>query len=111
MQVAEKKLPHLVTPLPGPKAKQIVERDHMVVSPSYTRDYTTWSSRRPIPAIIPWSQRLASARLSKMSTATLSRFCCRNCRRGNRALPSQGRRRNPEASFRIDSHVLHGFLL
>jgi len=39
MQIAEKKLPHLVTALPGPKAKQIVKRDHKVVSPSYTRDY------------------------------------------------------------------------
>jgi 4-aminobutyrate aminotransferase len=41
MQVAERKMkiPHIVTPLPGPKAKQIVERDHRVVSPSYTRDY------------------------------------------------------------------------
>ncbi len=42
MQVAEKKvskLPRLVTALPGPKAKKIVERDHEVVSPSYTRDY------------------------------------------------------------------------
>ena len=33
------KLPHLVTELPGPKAKQLVERDAAVVSPSYTRDY------------------------------------------------------------------------
>jgi len=39
MQTAEMKLPHIVTPLPGPKAKKIVERDHRVVSPSYTRDY------------------------------------------------------------------------
>src|SRR5579863_951373 len=39
MQVAERKLPHLVTALPGPKAKEIVARDHAVVSPSYTRDY------------------------------------------------------------------------
>lgn len=41
MQVAEKmrKLPHLVTALPGPKAREIVERDHKVISPSYTRDY------------------------------------------------------------------------
>jgi 4-aminobutyrate aminotransferase len=39
MQVVERKLPHLVTALPGPKAKQIVDRDHKVVSPSYTRDY------------------------------------------------------------------------
>ncbi len=33
------KLPHLITPLPGPKAKQLVERDAHVISPSYTRDY------------------------------------------------------------------------
>src|SRR5579871_6518872 len=33
------KLPQIVTKLPGPKAKEIVERDHSVVSPSYTRDY------------------------------------------------------------------------
>ncbi len=36
---ATAKLPHLVTELPGPKAKQLVERDAAVVSPSYTRDY------------------------------------------------------------------------
>src|ERR1700741_1533619 len=36
---ATAKLPHLVTALPGPKAKQLVERDRAVVSPSYTRDY------------------------------------------------------------------------
>jgi 4-aminobutyrate aminotransferase len=36
---APAKLPHLVTELPGPKAKQLVERDAAVVSPSYTRDY------------------------------------------------------------------------
>ena len=35
----EAKLPHLITPLPGPKAQQIVERDRQVLSPSYTRDY------------------------------------------------------------------------
>ncbi|HTR47354.1 MAG TPA: acetyl ornithine aminotransferase family protein [Verrucomicrobiae bacterium] len=43
MQVAEKtkmrKLPHLVTALPGPNAKEIVARDDKVISPSYTRDY------------------------------------------------------------------------
>src|ERR1700690_3080421 len=35
----DSKLPHLITELPGPKAKNLVERDHHVVSPSYTRDY------------------------------------------------------------------------
>jgi 4-aminobutyrate aminotransferase len=32
-------LPHLITPLPGPRAKAIIERDRNVLSPSYTRDY------------------------------------------------------------------------
>jgi 4-aminobutyrate aminotransferase len=32
-------LPSIQTPLPGPKARAIVERDHAVLSPSYTRDY------------------------------------------------------------------------
>src|ERR1700677_1605161 len=39
IQVQEAKLPKLVTALPGPKAKVIVEQDHKLLSPSYTRDY------------------------------------------------------------------------
>src|SRR5271168_4449111 len=35
----DSKLPHLITELPGPKAKKLVDRDHHVVSPSYPRDY------------------------------------------------------------------------
>lgn len=31
--------PHIKTPLPGPKAKSLIERDAKVVSPSYTRGY------------------------------------------------------------------------
>src|SRR5436309_14721841 len=31
--------PHIKTPLPGPKAKAIIDRDKTVVSPSYTRGY------------------------------------------------------------------------
>src|SRR5438552_9226244 len=31
--------PHIRTPLPGPKAKAIIDRDAAVVSPSYTRGY------------------------------------------------------------------------
>src|SRR5712691_9906517 len=31
--------PDIKTPLPGPKARAIVERDRQFVSPSYTRDY------------------------------------------------------------------------
>jgi 4-aminobutyrate aminotransferase len=41
----ETKLPHLITPLPGPKAKQLVERDGQVISPSYTRDYPLVAKR------------------------------------------------------------------
>ncbi len=32
-------LPQIVTPLPGPRAKAIIERDAKVLSPSYTRSY------------------------------------------------------------------------
>jgi 4-aminobutyrate aminotransferase len=32
-------LPNLITPLPGPRAKDIIARDSRVLSPSYTRDY------------------------------------------------------------------------
>ena len=32
-------VPEIRTPLPGPKAKAIIERDSKYVSPSYTRDY------------------------------------------------------------------------
>src|SRR6202789_784151 len=32
-------LPHLLGPLPGPRAKALIERDERVVSPSYTRGY------------------------------------------------------------------------
>ena len=32
-------LPSLVTPLPGPKARAIIERDAQVISPSYGRCY------------------------------------------------------------------------
>src|SRR6202162_662440 len=42
---AEMKLPHLITPLPGPKAKQIVQRDSEDVAPSYTRDYPLVAKR------------------------------------------------------------------
>src|SRR5690349_24132715 len=39
------KLPHLLTPLPGPRASQIIERDNKVLSPSYTRGYPFVMSR------------------------------------------------------------------
>jgi 4-aminobutyrate aminotransferase len=38
-------LPHLLTSLPGPKAKAIIERDQQVISPSYTRAYPLVAAR------------------------------------------------------------------
>src|SRR5579871_2589759 len=32
-------LPHILTDLPGPHAREVIERDCAVLSPSYTRDY------------------------------------------------------------------------
>src|SRR5829696_5353379 len=32
-------VPHIKTPLPGPNARAIIEKDAKFVSPSYTRDY------------------------------------------------------------------------
>ena len=37
--VNETKLPILVTPLPGPKARKVIARDAEFISPSYTRGY------------------------------------------------------------------------
>ena len=36
---AHSQLPNLLTVLPGPKAKEVIERDQSVLSPSYTRCY------------------------------------------------------------------------
>jgi 4-aminobutyrate aminotransferase len=38
-------LPNLVTPLPGPKASAVIERDAQFISPSYTRSYPLVVSR------------------------------------------------------------------
>jgi 4-aminobutyrate aminotransferase len=38
-------LPKLITPLPGPKARAIIERDDQVISPSYTRCYPLVAER------------------------------------------------------------------
>ena len=37
--MSEAKLPILLTPLPGPKARQVIARDTQFISPSYTRGY------------------------------------------------------------------------
>ncbi len=41
----ETKLPHISTPLPGPKAQKILALDQQYVSPSYTRDYPMVAKR------------------------------------------------------------------
>jgi 4-aminobutyrate aminotransferase len=41
----ETKLPRLLMPLPGPKAKGVIARDAEFVSPSYTRDYPLVAKR------------------------------------------------------------------
>ena len=41
----EMKLPRVLTQLPGPKAKRVLERDAKVMSPSYTRDYPLVAKR------------------------------------------------------------------
>lgn len=39
LELVRPDFPHLVTPLPGPKAQAIIDRDRAVMSPSYTRGY------------------------------------------------------------------------
>jgi len=38
-------LPNILTELPGPRAKAVIERDRQVISPSYTRSYPLVASR------------------------------------------------------------------
>ena len=42
---ANTNLPHLMTSLPGPNAKRVIEADARAVSPSYTRDYPLVAKR------------------------------------------------------------------
>jgi 4-aminobutyrate aminotransferase len=43
--VVRPELPHIVTSLPGPRARAILERDADVISPSYTRSYPLVAER------------------------------------------------------------------
>ena len=38
-------LPHILTPLPGPRATEVIRRDAQVLSPSYTRGYPLVAAR------------------------------------------------------------------
>ena len=44
---SEWKLPQLITELPGPNAKRVLEADAKFMSPSYTRDYPLVAQARP----------------------------------------------------------------
>jgi 4-aminobutyrate aminotransferase len=44
-QTVRPDLPQILTPLPGPRAREIIERDHRTVSPSYTRPYPLVAAR------------------------------------------------------------------
>jgi 4-aminobutyrate aminotransferase len=45
LQEVLRNLPRLVTPLPGPKAQAVIERDQKVISPAYTRSYPFVAAR------------------------------------------------------------------
>ncbi len=45
VEAAESELPQILTELPGPCARQVIERDHLVLSPSYTRPYPLVAAR------------------------------------------------------------------
>ena len=38
-KIVSDKLPKIVTELPGPRAREVMENDHRYISPSYTRSY------------------------------------------------------------------------
>jgi 4-aminobutyrate aminotransferase len=38
-EISSEKLPRIITELPGPKAREVIESDHRYISPSYTRSY------------------------------------------------------------------------
>ena len=60
MEEKVRSAPDIKTPLPGPKAKALIDRDKTVVSPSYTRVYP--------PAASPFAQ-LAAAQQDDVITA------------------------------------------
>ncbi len=44
-ELVRQDLPHLATGLPGPRAREVIERDRNVLSPSYTRGYPLVAAR------------------------------------------------------------------
>ena len=92
-------LPHILTPLPGPRATELIERDAQVLSPSYTRCY-------PLVA--------ARGEGAMVEDVDGNRFLDFNAghRRGfHRPLSSQSGGGHRRAIQAPDPHVRHRFLL
>jgi 4-aminobutyrate aminotransferase len=45
IELVSQYLPHIITSLPGPKAREVLERDRKVISPSYKRPYPLVAQR------------------------------------------------------------------
>ena len=93
------KLPRLVTALPGPNAKRVVERDAEIMSPSYTRDYPL-VAKRGVGAIVEDVDGNAFLDFAAGIAVCSTGHCHPQSGVGD-----------SEASCRADSHVWHGFLL
>ena len=96
---SEAKLPILLTPLPGPKAREVIARDAQFVSPSYTRGYplVAKSGRGAMVEDVDGNMFLDFA----AGIAVVSTGHCHPARGGS----------DSEAGRRADPHFLHGFLL
>ncbi len=97
--MTEPKLPNLLTPLPGPKAREVIARDAQFVSPSYTRGY---------PLVAKTGR---GAMVEDVDGNRVPGFCRGHRRRLHGALPSARRRSNSKTGRRADPHFRHGFLL
>ncbi len=92
-------LPNLVTPLPGPKARAVIERDAQFISPSYTRSY---------PLVAASGEGCIVEDVDGNQLSGLQRW---HCRRRHGPLPSPGCRSHPAPGREADPHVGHRLLL
>ncbi len=92
-------LPSINGPLPGPRARAVIERDRRVVSPSYTRSYPLVAARGE------------GATRGGRGREPLSGFQRRHRGGGHRPLPSASSGGHAGAGRPADPHVGHGFLL
>ena len=97
--MTESKLPRLITALPGPNAKRVLELDQPVHLALLHAQLSAGGPARP--------RRVGRRR----GRQRLPRFHRRHRRRRHRPLPSRSRRRHPAAGRRADPHVRHRFLL